>query len=116
MKQILAGIWKKYGSVIVKILAIVAVVLFYRCPARTIFNMDCPGCGLTRACLSALRFDFKAAFEYHPLFPLFGAWMVYFILYEPINRKIKVNTRFIMIAAVVTSVAFIVVWIARTFI
>ena len=116
MKRVIADLWKKYGSVVIKLLAIVAIVLFYRCPVKIIWGIDCPGCGLTRACLSALRFDFGAAFEYHPLFLLFGAWMVYFIFYEPINRKIKIGSKLTVFFATVTAVAFIAVWFIRMFV
>jgi hypothetical protein len=40
------------------------------CPFLLVTGIPCPGCGMTRAILSALRFDFTAAFGYHPLFPL----------------------------------------------
>ena len=89
MNRAPAGLWKKYGSVIIKIVGILVIVLFYHCPFKLIFGIDCPGCGLTRACISALKFDLKAAFDYHPLFLLFAAWMVYFIFFEQINRKTK---------------------------
>lgn len=44
------------------------IFVFGRCPIRWLFGIPCPGCGLTRACLSALQLDFPAAFTYHPLF------------------------------------------------
>ena len=31
------------------------------------FGIECPGCGMVRACLSLLKADFKAAFSYHPM-------------------------------------------------
>ena len=40
------------------------------CPIRFLFDVQCPGCGMTRAVVSALRFDFASAFAYHP------AWLV----------------------------------------
>ena len=53
----------------------IALVLFYAvtymlgttCLVKYFTGVSCPGCGMTRACLSALRFDFSAAFYYHPL-------------------------------------------------
>lgn len=41
------------------------------CPFRRVFSVDCPGCGVTRACLLALRGDFADAWALHPLF-----WLV----------------------------------------
>ena len=40
------------------------------CPIRHITGIPCPGCGMTRACLAALRLDFGEAFRMHPLWPL----------------------------------------------
>ena len=37
------------------------------CPIKFFSGISCAGCGMTRACLSALRFDFAEAFYYHPL-------------------------------------------------
>lgn len=51
-----------------------AVILSYHlltwftgCPFRFFFGISCPGCGMTRALLAALRLDFAAAFSYHPV-------------------------------------------------
>ncbi len=37
------------------------------CPIKRIFAVPCPGCGMTRACLSLLKLDFAAALHWHPL-------------------------------------------------
>ena len=44
------------------------------CPIRFLTGISCPGCGMTRALLSALRMDFQAAFYYHPLWVLLVPW------------------------------------------
>jgi hypothetical protein len=51
---------------------LVPVLLFAQrvgitCPIKYLTGISCPGCGMTRACVSALRLDFAAAFFYHPL-------------------------------------------------
>ena len=46
-------------------------VLLWGCPLRALFHIPCPGCGMTRAFVSAFQLDFHAAFLYHPLFPVF---------------------------------------------
>ena len=35
------------------------------CVFHTITGLDCPGCGVTRMCLSLLRLDFAAAYRYN---------------------------------------------------
>lgn len=48
------------------------------CPIRNLFEVPCPGCGLTRAFLAILRFDFQGAIEYHALsIPLFLGMLSY---------------------------------------
>jgi hypothetical protein len=37
------------------------------CPLAGIFGIPCPGCGLTRATLAALRGDIATALHFHPL-------------------------------------------------
>ena len=55
------------------LLAIAAVVAaFYLldlpCIFQALFQIPCPGCGMTRAYISLIRFDLPAAFAYHPMF------------------------------------------------
>lgn len=56
--------------------ALAAILGFYlilelfgiTCPILYITGISCAGCGMSRAWLSLMRFDFAAAFFYHPLF------------------------------------------------
>ena len=36
------------------------------CPFYTVTGLQCPGCGVNRMCLSLLRLDFGAAWQYNP--------------------------------------------------
>ena len=50
------------------------------CLFRAVTRIPCPGCGMTRAWLAALRLDFPAAFRWHPMFwsiPLLAVYIVY---------------------------------------
>lgn len=53
--------------------------LLFGCLFRWLFGVSCPGCGLTRATLAALRLDFQAAFHYHPLFWLATPFWLYVV-------------------------------------
>lgn len=49
------------------------------CMFKAMFGLPCPGCGMTRACISLLKLDFTKAMHFHPLFWLppiaFVAWI-----------------------------------------
>lgn len=61
-----------------EILALLALLLAYalipylfgqqNCIFKAIFGLPCPGCGMTRAWISAIKFNFADAFFFHPLF------------------------------------------------
>ena len=64
------------------VLCVIAIAIAYggmfalgiTCPIRFLTGISCPGCGMTRALLSALRFDFQAAFFYHTLWIFLVPW------------------------------------------
>jgi hypothetical protein len=56
-------------------------VFVFGCPSRALFHIPCPGCGMTRAFVSAFRLDFQMAFLYHPLFPVFALIPIVLILH-----------------------------------
>ncbi|MEC9397555.1 MAG: DUF2752 domain-containing protein [Myxococcota bacterium] len=37
------------------------------CPFRLFTGLSCPGCGMTRSCTSAVRFEFWDSLAYHPI-------------------------------------------------
>lgn len=81
------------------------------CVFRLMTGIPCPGCGMTRAWLAALRLDFAAAFAYHPLFwvvPI--AFALAFVREEVALSKLK---RGIDITVIVLCVLVVAVWIVR---
>lgn len=77
---------KKYKEIWITIaaLAVFYVLVWLQgggCPIRETFGISCPGCGMTRAFLAVLQFDFVSAFEAHPLWftmPVFAVLLVFF--------------------------------------
>lgn len=62
--------------------ALLALWYFFDLPCipKTITGIPCPGCGVTRAWLAALRLDFSTAFRQYPMFwsiPLLALFAVY---------------------------------------
>ncbi|MGN1169664.1 MAG: DUF2752 domain-containing protein [Acutalibacteraceae bacterium] len=51
-------------------LGVISVLYYFRVPCvfDYLFHIPCPGCGMTRAVISAINFDFVTAFRYHPMF------------------------------------------------
>lgn len=81
------------------------------CVFRLMTGIPCPGCGMTRAWLAALRLDFAAAIAYHPLFwavPI--AFVLAFVRDGTASNKLK---RGIDIVIAVLCVLVIAVWIVR---
>lgn len=81
------------------------------CVFRLMTGIPCPGCGMTRAWLAALRLDFAAAIAYHPLFwavPI--AFVLAFVREEMASGKVK---RGIDVVVATLCVLVIAVWIVR---
>ena len=49
---------------------LVIELLGVTCPIRFLTGVSCPGCGMSRAWLAALRLDWSGALAFHPLFLL----------------------------------------------
>lgn len=97
-------------------IAVLAVLGIYRCPFKAIFGIACPGCGMTHAFFSALKLDFAAAFQYHPLFLIFGIETLYVIFYEPISTIVPVNKKVELFIAILSLLLLLIVWCIRQFI
>jgi len=68
-----------FASFLVLVMLLSYLATGSACMFKSAVGLPCPGCGMTRACLAALRLDFSRAFVMHPLFPLpvilFPAWV-----------------------------------------
>ena len=62
------------------------------CVIRAVTGVPCPGCGMTRALISALRLDFVAAFLHHPLFPTVPVLYAFFLFDGQLFKKKTLNT------------------------
>ena len=96
-------------------LALIAVIylIFHLigigCPIKFMTGISCPGCGMSRACISLLRLDFAAAFGFHPLFWIVPAFPLLYILKEA--GKLPKKPYDICIGVI--CVLFLVVWLYR---
>ncbi len=81
------------------------------CIFKNFLGFSCPGCGMTRACLSALRLDFNTAFSYHRMFWSVPVLIAYFIFDGRLFKNKNID-RFILIMILV---GFIINWIINIF-
>ncbi len=101
------------SKILVIIIYIVLVIVCYQlqfgCIYQNFFGVRCPGCGMTRAIISAMKLDFKAAFTHHSMFwsmPVLGLY--YLCDGSPFKSKMINRLIFAMIM-----LGFIVNWIIR---
>lgn len=84
------------------------VALGLPCPVRQLTGIICPGCGMSRAWLAALRLELAEAFRYHPLF-LCVPVVAVFVLYDcaPFkNSRLNVWILGILLTALAVCYAF----------
>lgn len=77
------------------------------CPIKFLTGIPCAGCGMTRAMLSFLSFNFHQAFKYHPLFFFVPILLIIFSLKSFITKPLFNNFLFII------SLIFIIVYFCR---
>lgn len=98
------------------VLILIIVSGYYICPFKYVFGIDCPGCGMTRAFVSCLQFDFAAAFKHHPLFLILGIETIYVVFHKQISSLIHPNKKAELIIGIVSILLLLIVWIIRQFI
>lgn len=101
--------WKNKLAITLIYLAVVAVLLAIggRCVFRTYLGFPCPGCGMSRAMLSALRLDFAAAFSYHPMFWAMPILYLYFLYDGALFRKKWLDRALLILFAA----GFVIHWV-----
>lgn len=95
-------------TVMIILIPFAYIVTDITCLIRMVFDVPCPFCGMTRAWLSALQFDFSKAYDYHPLFWLFPFFLLLLIplLAGSTNKKL-------MTLAIVVATIFFFTYIIR---
>ena len=70
-----------HTTVIIFVWLMVSGTIHYSCIFKRIFNICCPGCGLTRSFRCILNFDFIRAIKYNILgIPLFICSVIFIII------------------------------------
>ena len=87
--------------------------VFWQLKIPCLFNrflgFPCPGCGMTRAVLSAIKLDFAAAFSYHPMFWSIPVLYLYFLFNGKVFNKKTLDISILIFIAV----GFLISWVAK---
>ena len=95
-----AIIIKTIFLILFAVLVLVGRYFGITCIWKQFFDIYCPGCGMTRACIAALRLDLKTAFSYHPMFFSVPLLVLYYYFDGNLFKNKMMNrTVFILIAA-----------------
>ena len=94
-------------TVTLTLVIVVLQLVGITCPIKHILGISCPGCGMTRAYISAMTLQFDKAFYYHPLWPFVPVFGVLYFL----TRKDKHKSRVILFIS--TIVVMLSVWGVR---
>lgn len=79
MRKIQRPLFKLTGTAGYLLLILAMYKAGIRCLFRIWPGIPCPGCGMTRACVSLLRLDIPAAFSYHPMVFFLPLMYLYFL-------------------------------------
>lgn len=79
------------------------------CIFKAVFRVPCPVCGMTRAYLSLLRLDLKAAMYYNPAFWVFPLICLFGILAAADKKRTKIW--FISFLSAIA--VLLIIWIIR---
>ena len=86
-------ICKNQRKILTFSLVALPIVLFYLtlgCPLRFFTGICCPGCGMSRALLALVQFDFTTAFHMHPLIFIMPIVALIYISRNKIPPKIRI--------------------------
>lgn len=101
------------GSMVGTIFIVAALILWdsifigidVQCPFKLLFDLDCPGCGITRMCKSILKGNFYQAFRYNvyvfstlPILAVVFIWQSYQYIMH--NKLLKYIDAFLIIYAI----------------
>ena len=97
----------------IAIAALIAAMIIFEIPCfyRAIFNIPCPGCGITRAYISLFHGDLKKAFEFNFMFWSAPIIFLYYFFDGNLFKKKWIDN--IILGLMFTG--FLVEWILKLF-
>lgn len=92
-------------------IAVVAVLYIAgaECIFKSFFSIACPGCGITRALISVLRFDFAAAIHHNPMVFSLPILYLYFLVDGGLFKSKILN----IVLLSLIGAGFLIVWLLK---
>lgn len=89
---------KRYWIAIKWIACLILLIFlcYYGCPFYQLFNIRCPGCGLTRAWLRFLNGEWEAALAYHRLFWLAPGFLLLCVYHDGVSSEKQKKIRLVL--------------------
>lgn len=110
LKRVLADIKQyKLAFILFAIYNVIVRKFFHAfCPFLITFGIPCAGCGLTRACICLLTFQFNRAMRLNPAAPLWIALILYFLIVRYIlGRKVRYIEQILGIVSFITLIIYL---------
>ena len=86
------------------------------CAFHEVTGLSCPGCGVSRMCLSLLRLDFASAFRFNPCIFVLGIFWNVIALFAFVGKpKFFRNGKFLFVLQISTAAILTLFGILRNF-
>jgi len=107
MKQLDKKKLKEYSTLAFTVLLVIALMYVsgIGCPIRYMTGIPCPGCGMSRACVSLILLDFEQALRYHPMV---YAMPIFVVLYIWARHKGKSGNAILWIACALFIITYLI--------
>ena len=90
-------------------LLVMQTVFSTLCPVRAIFNIDCPGCGLTHATIYMIKGQFLNAIQANYTVFLWWVFIILFFLDRYVHKlKINIFPTVLIIVSAITLLRYII--------
>lgn len=112
MRRLIRLIFKNWSLFLgIGIVCVIYTISGIGCPILFVTGIPCLGCGMSRALLCLLRFDFAGAIHYHPMSVVLPFLCILWLHFFDKHNKMGQN-----VILVIGVIMFIIVYLYRIFI
>lgn len=100
MKRIKYLKWKIIFTLMYTALVFAAYYMHFPCIYLTLFGVPCPGCGMTRALVSAVHLNVTEAAAFHPMFWSVPICFLYFLFDGKVFNRVWIDRAVLILIAI----------------